>query len=99
MTLVPPFQLIPEPLNDQAARSLEAGFEWAAPEVGTRHRLGGEPSQQSMPEPSCSSCSARMTFYGQLDSISDEICLADAGLVTVWVCFDCFEAQARIESG
>lgn len=32
-------------------------------------------------------------------SISDEICVADTGMVTVWICFGCFEAQARIETG
>lgn len=47
----------------------------------------------------CGACSEQTTFYGQLDSINDEICLADAGVVTVWVCFSCFDAQARIESG
>ena len=38
-----------------------------------------------------------MTFYGQLDSISDEIVLADVGLVFVFVCFDCGEATAFIQ--
>jgi hypothetical protein len=33
-----------------------------------------------------------MTFYGQLDSISDEFILADCGLVYIFVCFDCFSA-------
>jgi len=40
-----------------------------------------------------------MTFYGQLDSINDEFILADCGLVYVFVCFDCFSAQAFIQSG
>jgi len=40
----------------------------------------------------------RMTFYGQLDSLGDEIVLADAGLVAVFVCFGCFEAAARVVS-
>ena len=40
-----------------------------------------------------------MTFYGQLDSIGDDFVLADAGVVEVFVCFDCFEAAARVSSG
>ena len=40
-----------------------------------------------------------MTFYGQLDSLNDEFCLADVGLVFVFVCFDFFEATAFIQSG
>ena len=39
-----------------------------------------------------------MTFYGQLDSIGDDFALADAGLVMVFVCFECFEADAVIAS-
>ena len=37
-----------------------------------------------------------MTFYGQLDSINDDFVLGDAGMVHVFVCFDCVEALARI---
>jgi len=39
-----------------------------------------------------------MTFYGQLDSISDEFALADAGVVQVFVCFDCFTSEAVVRS-
>ena len=98
MIQVPPIRLVPQPIDERAAAELTVGFRWAAPETGSRHRLGGEPTFQSMPAPTCSSCSSPMTFYGQLDSISDEISLADAGVVAVWICFDCFEAHARIES-
>lgn len=98
MREIPPFRLIPEPLTEEAAAL--GGFKWAGPEVGTRHRLGGEPSfLQQAEHPTCSSCREEMTFYGQLDSISDEIVLADVGLVFVFVCFDCFEATAFIQSG
>jgi hypothetical protein len=37
-----------------------------------------------------------MTFYGQLDSVGDDVVLADAGVVQVFVCFDCFDAAARV---
>ena len=39
-----------------------------------------------------------MTFYGQFDSLNDVICIADAGLVYVYLCFDCNEVKAEIDS-
>lgn len=39
-----------------------------------------------------------MTFYAQLDSISDEFSLADCGLIFVFVCFDCFKTTSFIDS-
>jgi len=75
-----------------------AGFDWAAPEIGTRHRIGGEPEDPPIAQiPRCG-CNNPMTFYGQLDSIGDDFALADVGVVQVFVCFDCFEAAAQIVS-
>ncbi len=37
-----------------------------------------------------------MSFYGQLDSINDDICIADAGLISVFICFKCNEVKAEI---
>jgi hypothetical protein len=94
---VPPFRLDAHPLSAEAEEA--AGFEWAGPEVGHRHRIGGEPGGLAEAEfPRCQSCREPMTFYGQLDSIGDDFALADAGVVEVFVCFDCFEAAARISS-
>lgn len=94
---IPPFRLNPEPLNREAAEA--AGFEWADPAVGTRHQLGGEPEGLAENDyPRCPDCGQRMAFYGQLDSIGDDIALADAGVVQVFVCFDCFTATAQIAS-
>ena len=39
-----------------------------------------------------------MTFYGQLDSIKDEFCIADAGLIYVFACLECNEVKAVIET-
>lgn len=39
-----------------------------------------------------------MTFYGQLDSISDAIVLADCGIVYVFICFDDSTAKAVVQS-
>ena len=85
-------------MNEEAA-ALPA-FQWAAPEVGTRHQLGGAPSfLQPAEVPNCSKCRSPMTFYGQLDSVNDEVILGDCGLVYVFVCFDCPTADAFVQSG
>jgi hypothetical protein len=75
-------------------------FAWADPEVGTRHRLGGRPNaiQGEVAHPPCPQCREPTTFYGQLDSINDDVCIADAGVIHVFLCFDCFEAIARVAS-
>jgi hypothetical protein len=94
---IPPFRLVPEPLNDEAAAL--PGFKWAEPEIGTRHRLGGRPDAiQSLEYPKCPECGEEMNFYGQLDSINDEFVLGDVGMVYVFVCFYCQEAHAIIQS-
>jgi len=36
---------------------------------------------------------------GTRHRIGDDIMLADAGVVAVYVCFDCFEAAAQVISG
>lgn len=97
MRRVPAFRLVPEPLTEEAAEL--PGFKWADPDIGTRHRLGGEPSfLQPADHPRCDQCGEVMSFYGQLDSINDEFILADAGLVFVFVCFDCYTSKSFIQS-
>ena len=92
--MLPAFSLTAHPLTSEAAAL--PGFRSAGPEVGTRHRLGGEASFLDPEDyPSCD-CGQPMTFYGQLDSINDDHCLADVGVVAVFVCFDCFAAQALV---
>jgi len=39
-----------------------------------------------------------MTFYAQLDSISDEICIADCGMIYVFVCFGCYQSTSIVQS-
>lgn len=48
--------------------------------------------------PACPACNEEMTFFAQLDSPSPDFPLADCGLIHTYVCFDCFEAEARIVS-
>lgn len=76
------------------------GFEFAGDGVGRRHKLGGVPDWvQSAEAPTCPDCHALMTFYGQLDSVGDSICLADVGMIYVFVCFDCFTTTSLLQSG
>ena len=97
MRSIPPFKLVPEPLNSEAA-SLPP-FKWAGGDAGKRHQLGGEPAFIQRPQfPTCS-CGKQMTFYGQLDSINDEFELADCGMIYVFVCFDCFETKSILQAG
>lgn len=98
MKRIPFFKLLPEPVTDEA-RQLP-GFKWAGDEVGKRHQLGGQPSSpvRDGEWPDCADCGARMSFYGQLDSINDDICIADAGLIQVFICFECNEVKAQIAS-
>ena len=74
-------------------------FKWASPEIGFRNKIGGIPN--GIPEsdfPNCKDCGKQMTFYGQLDSLSDEVVIADCGTIAVFVCFDCFTTQSIIVS-
>ena len=93
---IPPFRLLPQPLSEAAA-SLPR-FKHAPPEIGTRHKLGGTPDFiQGDDYPICRECAQRMSFYGQLDSINDEFCLADCGMVYVFVCFGCLETKSVLQ--
>jgi len=97
MKNIPPFRLIPDPISDEA-RQLPK-FKWAGEGVGSRHRLGGSPAFLQQPEwPNCPSCISPMTFYAQLDSINDEYCIADCGMIYVFACLDCNETAAILQS-
>src|SRR5260221_600456 len=39
-----------------------------------------------------------MSFYGQLDSINDEFCIADCGMICVFICFGCNTTLSMIHS-
>lgn len=97
MEPIPEIPLRPEPLTDEARVAI--GFEWASDEAGHRHKLGGAPDWiQGDMTPNCA-CGNRMRFYGQLDSIGDRFCLADAGMIYVFVCAECWTTTSILQSG
>ena len=93
----PAWRLRPEPLND-AAEAAGIGLVWGDAEVGLRHRVGGDCPLSDSDRPVCSSCRERMAFYGQLDTMNDDIVIADAGLLAVFICHGCGEAAAVVVS-
>ncbi len=71
------------------------------PEIGARHRLGGTPDLPPELEwPVCPHGDGPMSFFAQLDGFPavTEFDLADAGLIFVFVCFDCLEVAALFHS-
>jgi Domain of unknown function (DUF1963) len=95
---IPPYRLVPRPL-DELARSKPPGFKWAKPPAGEHHRIGGHPDFiQKEQHPRCPSCENALTFYAQLDSLNDEFVLGDVGMIYVFVCFDCLEVRALLQT-
>lgn len=97
--MIPAFKLTPVPLSDDA-EALLSRPSYVDPSIGERHRLGGAPDRWGeAPTPRCPACSDEITFYAQLDALpSGGFDLADAGLIFVYVCFDCFEVTATLDS-
>ena len=98
---IPEIKIVLNPETDEAKRAI--GFKWAGEDsegrtVGCRHKIGGEPDWlQSDESPDCE-CGKKMAFYGQFDSIGDEFCLGDCGIIYVFVCFDCFTTKSILQS-
>jgi hypothetical protein len=94
---IPAIKLNLQPLDEKAAAAI--GFRFAGDEIGTRHRLGGDPQWlQGEEVPVCRDCKQRMSFYGQFDSIGDRFTIADCGMIYVFFCFDCNQAEAVVQS-
>lgn len=94
--------MIPEIKINLKPKSKEAediiGFKWAESIMGKRSKLGGAPDWIQKPEVPYCECGKEMTFYGQLDSIGDEVILGDCGMIYVFVCFDCCETKSILQS-
>jgi len=93
---IPEILFVFSPQKEEAESVI--GFQYAGDEIGKRSKLGGEPDWIQGDEiPKCS-CRKKMSFYGQLDSIGDSVCLADCGLIYVFVCLDCLETKSVLQS-
>jgi hypothetical protein len=98
---IPEIKIILNPETDEAKNSI--GFKWAGEDsegriVGSRHKIGREPDWLQSDETPVCECGKKMSFYGQFDSLGDDICLGDCGIVYVFVCFECFTTQSIIQS-
>jgi hypothetical protein len=96
MRTIPAFKLIPEPADDEAPEPVDCHPGIAT--INERHRLGGKPKFIEAEEIPVCAFGNPMTFYAQLDSVSEEFSLADRGMIYVFVCFNCFEAKAVVQS-
>ncbi len=91
---IPKVKLITYPETDEAKAIV--GYKWNET-AGTRYYLGGKPEGLNEADfPVCESCSNKMTFYAQIDSIGDKFDLADCMVIHNFVCFDCFTVKAQL---
>lgn len=101
--VIPEIPIELRPPSDSAKAAI--GFKYAGADsqgriVGERSKFGGTPDWlQSDSVPNCSHCRTPMTFYAQLDSIGDSVCIADCGMIYIFLCFDCFQPTAIVHSG
>ena len=99
---IPEIKIQLNPKTENAKKSV--GFKWAGEDsngqsIGNRNKIGGTPDWiQSDDTPKCQ-CGKTMSFYGQFDSVGDDINLADCGMIFVFVCFDCFTTKSVLQSG
>ena len=96
MKNIPPFKLTLNPMNEKAKKIKLLGKE---EEVGNRFKLGGKPDLiRSKQNPVCPVCKESMVFYAQLDSVNEDIKIADNGMIYVYYCFECYEVKALVQS-
>ncbi|MDQ2730673.1 MAG: hypothetical protein M3Y56_03355 [Armatimonadota bacterium] len=80
--------------------------------IGHRTKLGGEPDFiQPGQKPMCRQCRQTMTFIAQIDSIDgldeytpagivhpeENYMFGDAGMIYVYLCFECLEAVSEVQ--
>jgi hypothetical protein len=96
MRTIPAFKLVPVPESAEAAAT--PGFRWVSDPIGKRHKLGGSPDFiQPADWPKCPGCAQDMSFVAQIDSVNDEFCFADCGLIYVFYCFDCILSHSEVQ--
>jgi hypothetical protein len=93
---VPHFKIKLEPVTADA-KKMEP-FKWARDDIGSRHKIGGDPDFiEGMESPTCD-CGVEMTFYAQLDSLNEKYNIGDAGMIYIFLCFDCFISKSIVQS-
>jgi hypothetical protein len=94
--ILPEIPLVLAPVTADAKAAV--GYKWAEAPIGRRHKIAGTPDWiQGTEVPRCS-CGKSMSFYAQIDSVGDDIDLADCGMIYVFVCFDCFTTHSQLQS-
>ena len=97
MLKIPEFKILLKGVSQEAKKLKK--FRYADSEIGNRHKVGGEPNNiQDIDWPICACCKNKMSFYAQLDSLNDEFCIGDCGMIYVFICFDCLETKSIIQS-
>jgi hypothetical protein len=103
MTNQDPF-VIPEVVLEASEASLAKAnvpkFDYGIhdSQLGRRHKIGGKPDWIQQEEwQSCENCLAPMSFYAQLDTISPEVDIGDAGLIYVFLCFGCKNTKSIVQ--
>jgi hypothetical protein len=91
---------LPGPIREMmdAEAAATPGFRWVSDPIGKRHKLGGSPDFiQPADWPKCPGCAQDMSFVAQIDSVNDEFCFADCGLIYVFYCFDCILSHSEVQ--
>lgn len=91
---IPEVKLVPKAESPEAIEVL--GFQPSMEFIGCS-KFGGDPEWIQAPwSPEC--CGKPMTFYAQLDGLAGKFRLADAGLIYVFVCYECFNVEAELQT-
>lgn len=98
---IPEIKITLKPESEEAKEII--GFKWAGQDnegqpIGQRHKFGGNPKWIQNDETPICECSKEMTLYAQLDSLGDEVCIADCGMIYVFICFDCITTKSILQS-
>jgi uncharacterized protein YwqG len=83
-------------LNTEEAKSF-AKFRWC--DHTPNHKIGGKPDwiNDTNEIPSCQSCEEPMAFLAQIDSIGDQFCFGDVGMIYVFMCRQCGETKVEMD--
>lgn len=95
---LPEYKLELIPVDERATDFRKfSGHCWK--DLGNRFKIGGDPEFiTDNAWPICQLCQSKMTFYAQLDTVSEKIDIADSGLIYIFYCFNCNKVKALVQS-